>query len=215
MDKVCKEYIRICSQTLPIIEPIYEFGAQQVGGQEGFADLRPFFTNQKYVGADIVNGLGVDVILNLHNINLASESVGTVVTVGTLEHVEFPRKAIAEIHRILKPDGILILTTVMNHPHHSTPDYWRFTTEGLEILLKDFTTAIVDFTGEKKFPNTIVAIAAKAMLDEKIIQSYKERIYAWKKYSRKIERISWSRLLMPPLLYGLDRKIKKAWRGIK
>ncbi|MFC1658183.1 methyltransferase domain-containing protein [Candidatus Omnitrophota bacterium] len=215
MDKVCREYVRICAETLPIPEPVYEFGAQQVGGQEGFADLRPFFQNKKYVGADIVDGVGVDIILNLHNIDLACESVGTVVTVGTLEHVEFPRKAIAEIHRILKPNGILILTTVMNHPHHSTPDYWRFTTEGLESILRDFATAIVDFTGEKKFPNTLVAIASKAIIDNKAVESYKDKISSWKKYSRKIERPSPSRLLMPPVLYGLDRKIKKAWRSFK
>ena len=213
MDKVCKEYVKMCAETLPILEPIYEFGSQQVGGQEGFADLRPFFPSKKYVGADIVEGVGVDIILNLHNINLDSESIGTVVTVGTLEHVEFPRKAIEELHRILNPNGILIITSVMNHPYHSTPDYWRFTPEGFESLLRNFTTAIVDFTGEKKFPNTIVAIASKGMLDSKAIELYKERVYSWQIFSRKIERKSWSQLLLPPILYGLDRKIKRAWRG--
>lgn len=211
MDKVAKEFVKICAETLPILEPVYEFGSHQGKEQEGFADLRPFFPNKKYVGADIIKGVGVDITLNLHNINLDSESVGTVVMVGTLEHVEFPRKAIAEIYKILNPNGIFILHSVMNHPYHSAPDYWRFTPDAFESLLRDFTTVIIDFAGEKKFPEAVIAVASKRILDDKVIKLYKDRICLWKAYCHKIVRPRLSRLLLPPILYGLDRKIKKAW----
>ena len=74
-------------------EPIYEFGALQLPGLEEFADLRPFFRGKSYVGCDMREGRGVDKVLNLHNIDLPDESVGTVITLDTLEHVEFPHKA--------------------------------------------------------------------------------------------------------------------------
>lgn len=118
MRELVKQFVKICAETLPISEPIYEFGSLQVPGQEGFTDLRPFFPEKKYIGADMRKGAGVDVILNLHNINLPSESVGTVLIFDTLEHVEFVRKAIKESHRILEPNGILIISSVMNFPIH-------------------------------------------------------------------------------------------------
>ena len=136
MRELIKQFVKICAETLPINEPIYEFGSLQVAGQEGFADLRPFFSVKKYVGADMRKGPGVDVLLNLHNIDLPSKSVGTALVLDTFEHVEYPRKAIDELYRILKPNGIIIISSVMNFPIHDHPaDYWRFTPEAFKSLL--------------------------------------------------------------------------------
>ncbi|MFQ5929050.1 MAG: methyltransferase domain-containing protein, partial [Acidobacteriota bacterium] len=104
MRESIKHFVKICAESLPISDPVYEFGSLQVPGQEDFADLRPLFPSKKYVGADMRDGPGVDTILDLHDINLPSESVGTVLMLDTLEHVEFPRKAVEEIYRILKKD---------------------------------------------------------------------------------------------------------------
>jgi len=157
-----KKFVQICGETLPIQEPVYEFGAMQVPGQEGFADLRPCFPNKKYVGADMAHGTGVDVILDLHNIDLPAGSVGTVVSCDTLEHVEFPRKALSEIYRILKPDGVLIISSVMLYHIHAAPnDYWRFTPEGFKSLLSQFPSTYVDWNGLEENPHTVVGVAMK------------------------------------------------------
>ena len=130
MRQTIKDLVSIVVSTLPIKEPIYEFGSLQVSGQEGFADLRPLFPGKEYVGVDMRQGIGVDQILNLHKINLPQESVGTVICLDTLEHVEYPHRALEEIHRVLKPDGIAIISSVMYFPIHDHPDdYWRFTPE--------------------------------------------------------------------------------------
>lgn len=63
MRESIKQLVKICSEILPISEPIYEFGSLQVPGQENFADIRSLFQSKKYVGADIRDGLGVDIIL--------------------------------------------------------------------------------------------------------------------------------------------------------
>jgi len=75
-----REFAKLCAQTLELQEPIYEFGSLQVPKQEGFADLRPFFKGKQYVGADVQEGPGVDVVLDLHKINLPDNSVGTILT---------------------------------------------------------------------------------------------------------------------------------------
>jgi hypothetical protein len=67
MRESIKQFVKIAADTLPILEPIYEFGALQVPGQEGFADLRPIFAGKEYVGCDMREGPGVDRILKASN----------------------------------------------------------------------------------------------------------------------------------------------------
>jgi len=166
MRQIIKDFVKICSETLPINEPIYDFGSLQTPKQVGFADLRPYFKDKKYVGADIRKGPGVDVILDLHNINLSADSVGTALIMDALEHVEFVRKAISEVYRVLKKDGILIMSSVMNFGIHDFPsDYWRFTPAGFESLLGDFEMSFVGDKGDKKFPHTVIGIGFKSKIN--------------------------------------------------
>ena len=161
-----KQFVEICSQILPIHGPIYEFGSFQVPGHKGFADLRPIFPHKEYVGADIRNGDGVDVIMDIVQTGLVSESVGTVLILDTLEHVEYLRKAMEEVYRILKPEGILIIGSVMYCPIHDTHDYWRFTPEGFKSLLKPFAFSFVDSVGNPQFPHTVLGIASKSLIPD-------------------------------------------------
>jgi len=156
-----KKFVEICSQVLPIQEPIYEFGSRQVEGQEGFADLRPYFTGKEYVGADISEGKGVDRLLNLHTIDLPERSVGTVICCDTLEHVKHPSIAMEEIWRILRPGGVCIINSVMYFPIHNKPDYWRFTPEGFEVLLSLFSSVYISCNPQNDTPHTVVGVGVK------------------------------------------------------
>jgi len=212
--ELIKQFVKICAETLPILEPIYEFGSLQTPGQEGFADLRPFFPCKKYVGADMRNGLGVDVVLDLHDIHLPPESVGTVLVMDTIEHVEFPRKAIEEILRILKPNGILITSSVMNFPIHDYPyDYWRFTPEAFKSLLKPFSSSIVEFVGESVFPHTVVGVGFKVSTSEEVVKQFIRRLDKWKEYWSAISPTDWKKLvklLTPPIFWNIYRRVRKA-----
>lgn len=207
MRQVIKDFVRIVSETLPIIEPIYEFGSLQVPGQKGFADLRPFFKGKEYIGCDMVDGPGVDRILDLHNIDLPSESVGTAIIVDTLEHVEFFREAMKGVYRILKPEGMVIISSVMNFPIHSYPyDYWRFTPDAFRSILSAFSSSLVDFVGEKNFPHTVIGIGFKTKVSDSSLDDFKREIYIWKRcYSKK----GWKyyvKLFIPPVILDLYRK---------
>ncbi len=157
-----KEFVGICAQTLPLEEPIYEFGSLQVPGQEGFADLRPLFPGRQYVGSDMREGPGVDMVLDLHNIALPDSSVGTVLVMDTLEHVAFPHRALEEVHRIVRDGGTVVLSSVMRMRIHAYPnDYWRFTPEGFRVLLQPFAESFVSYAGPAKFPHTVVGVGFK------------------------------------------------------
>jgi SAM-dependent methyltransferase len=61
-----------------------------------------------------------------------------------LEHVEGnPQQAIDELCRVLKPNGIAIITTVFMFPAHWGPkDMWRFSPDGLRYLCRNFSEVV-------------------------------------------------------------------------
>lgn len=208
MRQSIKEFVKICADLLPIQDPIFEFGSLQVPGQEGFADLRPFFPGKKYIGSDMREGPGVDVILDLHNINLPANSVGTVIVMDTFEHVEYPRKAMEQIYKVTRPGGMVIISSVMLCKIHDYPyDYWRFTPEGLKSLLKPFSNCFVSYAGQKKFPHTIVGLGFKGETPplEKFTSAFENWQIRWsdprgklknsllKKWSKKFKKSSLKR----------------------
>ena len=201
MRKSINKLIKRLSQKFDFEEPIYEFGSLQAPGQKDRPRLRELFSNKQYVGCDIRSGPGVDRILNLHNIELPDESVGTVIMLDVLEHVEFCRRAIEEIHRILKPGGMAIVVSVMYFPIHDYPsDYWRFTPEGFRSLLAPFSNSIVESVGLSAFPVTVLAIGFKEKVSDKLVEDFREEITIWKKHISN----SWQEfitILLPPLLF--------------
>lgn len=216
MRKSIEEFVRICSETFSIPGPIYEFGSLQIPGPENCQDLRLFFSDKKYVGADMRPGQGVDVILNLHNIDLPTKSVGTVLILDTLEHVEFARKAMEEVYRILEPNGIVIVSSVMNFAIHSHPyDYWRFTPEAFRSLLKAFNSCFVGFAGDTNFPHTVVGIGFKGNISEDNMDEFRQEFKSWKADWDFPPKETWRKLLkllMPPILVSLCRKIGRICR---
>lgn len=181
MRKSVKEFVEVCARVLSFEEPIYEFGSLQVEGQEGFADLRPLFPGKIYVGCDCREGRGVDRILDLHAIDLPDNTAGSVLCLDTLEHVEFPRKALAGMRRILGPSGFLVLSSTMNFPIHEHPhDYWRFTPDGFRSLLRDFEHSLVESAGREDFPALVVGVARKVEMPEPERARIKEAIGRWK-----------------------------------
>jgi SAM-dependent methyltransferase len=211
MRQCIKDFVSIASVTLPIKEPIYEFGSLQVPGQEGFADLRPLFPNAEYIGCDMRSGTGVDEILNLHDIDKPEESVGTVLCLDTLEHVEYPYNALKEIHRILRPDGIAIISSVMKFRIHSHPyDYWRFTPEAFKSILKPFSSSFVGFAGEPDFPHTVVGIGFRGQKPD--LKMFEDQYMLWHERQAPTQQSQrhfreFVKLFVPPIFIRLKNRI--------
>lgn len=206
MRELIREFVRICSETLPIPEPVYEFGSFRVPGQENLADLRPLFPGKKYIGVDMRKGLGVDIVLDLHRISLPAKSVGTAISMDTFEHVEYPRKAMEQIYRVMQPNGIVIIASVMLCKIHDYPgDYWRFTPECFRSLLKLFPNSFVSYAGVEHFPHTVIGIGLNG--DKPPLENFEKACKNW--------QVRWSHeegKLPVSLLEKWRRKIKKSCR---
>jgi SAM-dependent methyltransferase len=144
-------------------EPVVEIGARPAEGQESLADVRPFLAGKHVVGLDIQPGLRVDVAGDVHALPFADESIGTILSFETLEHVFDPLRAVADMHRVLKPGGLLAISSVMFFPIHAHPwDFWRFTPEAFELLLRPFESRVVLAHGWELLPEGVYGVGIKA-----------------------------------------------------
>lgn len=196
-----KKFVETFSKAIDAPAPIYEFGSLQVQGQIGYADLRPFFGDKKYVGCDFRMGPGVDVVKDIENMQLEPGSVGTMLIVDTLEHVKRPYAAIDEAWKALGPEGIVVITSHQNFPVHGHPyDYWRYTTMGFDALLEKFPARIVGSQGAALNPHTVLGVGfknAKSPSIEKLLQALKAVELGAQDQKRR----------------GLKRRIKRKIRG--
>jgi SAM-dependent methyltransferase len=156
------EFARDVAENFEIAEPLVEMGARAAEGQEDIADIRPLFGAAEHIGCDIQAGQGVDRIEDIHQLTFADESVGTIICLETLEHVVDPIRAVQEMHRVLRPGGLLAISSLMFFPIHAHPwDFWRFTPEGFEKLLEPFESRYVLAHGWDLMPEGVYGIGVK------------------------------------------------------
>jgi SAM-dependent methyltransferase len=93
---------------------------------------------EKYVAIDMRLSPMVSMLATAEAIPLADEQFDVVICTQVLQYVTDPRQAIAEIYRLLKPGGHLLLSVPAAYPRDSEHECWRFLPKGLETLLASF-----------------------------------------------------------------------------
>jgi SAM-dependent methyltransferase len=96
----------------------------------------------EYVGLDILPGENVDVVGDAHELSLLfpPESFDAIFTISVFEHLMMPWKATIEMNRVLKPGGLVMVTSHQTWPLHETPwDYWRFSDQAWHALFNTLT----------------------------------------------------------------------------
>lgn len=91
---------------------VLEIGSRNVNG-----GVRDLFPDSVYIGVDIIDGPGVDVVGDATELDLPP--VDLVVTTEALEHHPNPGLVIETAYRVLVPGGMLIATMAGpgRHPH--------------------------------------------------------------------------------------------------
>lgn len=118
---------------------VADIGSQDVNGTP-----RPVVLPLKpaaYVGVDSAPGPGVDVVCDAEALKekFGDGSFDVVISTEMLEHVEDWRPVVRQLKAIVKPGGLLLVTTRSpGFPYHPYPiDVWRYTLADFRAIFQD------------------------------------------------------------------------------
>ncbi len=118
-------------------------GSRVLDAGAGESVHAPYFGRHRYTGVDL--GIGdsawnygdLDAVADLNSLPFRDGCFDASMNVVTLEHVREPACVLAEILRVLRPGGELLLIVPHEWEVHQSPyDYYRYTRYGLEYLLE-------------------------------------------------------------------------------
>ncbi|GAA2758388.1 hypothetical protein GCM10009872_37480 [Actinopolymorpha rutila] len=91
------------------------------------------------IGMDLYASDLTVVVADGHALPLADGCIDAVITQAVLEHVLDPGQVVAEIHRVLRDDGLVYAETpFLQHVHAGAYDFTRFTASGHRYLFRRF-----------------------------------------------------------------------------
>ena len=135
---------------------VIEVGSMDVNGSlRSHVEL---FRPSSYIGVDFIAGKGVDVVCDAGDIKerFGKDSFDVVLSTEMLEHAENWRRAINSMKRVLRPDGIFLLTARgPGFPLHGYPHDWnRFTVDDMRRIFADFQ--ISELKADPEFPGFLL-----------------------------------------------------------
>ncbi len=120
-------------QDLPSQAVVLDVGAKDDRGRRSLRE------GVRYVTLDLFPGPGVDLVADAHSLPVRSSSIDRVICSSVLMYCADPKKAISEMHRILKPGGMVYISVAFVYRLAADPfDYFRISSDGLLILCDQF-----------------------------------------------------------------------------
>ena len=162
MNRLLRGVVQATREVFHLPEPVLEVGSLQVDGDDK-VNLRDIFSNKDFIGIDFRPGKGVDQVADVEALPFADNTFGTVLALSTFEHVRRFWLGFAEVARVLKPGGALLVSCPFHFHVHAYPsDYWRFTPEALESLLDEhYSEGIIGWHGPERRMTNVWALAYK------------------------------------------------------
>lgn len=193
---------------------VIEIGAVNINGS-----LRPdvqALGPSEYIGVDITEGPGVDEVCNVYDLveRYGTESFDVAISSEMIEHVHDWRKAISQIKRVLRPNGVLIMTTrSIGFPYHDYPfDYWRYELDDMRTIFSDMEIEALE--SDQDDPGVLVKVRKPENFIEKDLSEHALFSMVTNRRSQSIEfsRAAYLRLAVSTNI--VTRKVKGAIRRL-
>lgn len=169
----CIEFVRV-NLTRNEVEgkSVLEVGSLNVNGS-----VRPIveaFSPSSYIGVDIQRGPGVDGICDASEIasHFGKDKFDLLISTELLEHVRDWKKVISNFKNVLRPGGLLFVTTrSKGFGYHGFPfDYWRFEVSDMRDIFSDFIVELIE--NDPIVPGTFVKARKPEIFVENNTRAY-------------------------------------------
>ena len=226
MRKQVYEIVKIVAESLPKKIKVLEIGSLIVEEQEHLS-VRKYFPEAEYVGVDIQQGNGVDVVDDCADMiddcvdrldncieycykQENNSRFYLILYLDMLEHTKEPYAIIDMAKYALKSDGVLLVTSVFNfHIHEYPNDYWRFTPKCFKMLL-GYKSRVYKI-GSDLMPHTVIGI----QYPENMYLNINTEINKYCKEQTEKE-LSWQNIVdyFPPkfIKFYMKLKMKIKWK---
>src|SRR6516225_3977772 len=141
---------------------VLEVGAYDVNGS-----VRPYAESLMpdcYVGVDIADGPGVDIVCDCEQLTaVLGGDWDVVICTEMLEHVQNWRTCMRELVAALAPCGYLLLTTRSpGFPYHGFPgDFWRFTRADMRAIIDGLGLEVISIADDDPQTPGVLVFAKK------------------------------------------------------
>lgn len=138
------------------VKDVLEVGSYDVNGS-----VRPIFSRYAYTGVDRREGPGVDQVAEASHLPFLAAQFDVVVSTEMLEHDTRPWRSVAEMARVLRKRGTLILTARGYDDRgcyeiHDHRDLWRFSVDGMRELVEDAGLTVTDARSDPECPGVFL-----------------------------------------------------------
>ncbi len=137
-----------------LCEKVKKFAAEIPEGADvldfggGSVPYYPFFAakNAHYVNVDVLDGQFVNIVCKPGDtLDAEDKTFDAVICTHVLEHTRKPRRTLAELYRVLKPGGKILVGIPFAWENHNHPlDYWRFGRDGVFYLFEKFSDVKIE-----------------------------------------------------------------------
>ena len=135
---------------------------------------------------------------------LQDNEFDTILLADVLEHIYKPKELIAEMHRVLKPGGKLMVFVPFFYWVHSEPhDYFRYTEYALKKMVEENKLKVIQLEPYGGYLDILFDLINKFFVNSKFCAKQLIRFARWLKKTRYYKKREGFRLKNFPLGYIL------------
>jgi SAM-dependent methyltransferase len=155
---------------------VLDFGA----GNTPEGDLKP---NICYL--DVQQYPHIDIVCNTTKLPFPDAIFDAVISQAVFEHIPNPFQTAKELHRILKPGGIILIDTAFMQPLHGDPShYFNMTLHGLRLVMSDFAE-LRSGIRPYQYPSFGFIMQVEAVLPYITQPEWKNKLQDWREFLLK------------------------------